>query len=219
MNDVFLTLAGYSEGYYMDRGSKFLAYASPLESEHEARQFLQKIKKDHPKARHYCTAFRLLPDGSLERSNDDGEPSGTAGRPILGQLVKHQLTNAMIIVVRYFGGTKLGVPGLIEAYKTSALNAIEAGTIIKRKVYSTVRIGLSYEQLPSFINHCRQLEVKIFNENFNESPSLILGFSNSSIDELNEILRLYSQMDFDKLEQYARHLQMTIEILKDVKIV
>ena len=119
----------------MDRGSKFLAYASPVANESEANLFLQKIKKDHPKARHYCSALRLNPDASLERINDDGEPSGSAGRPIMGQLIKHKLTNAMIIVVRYFGGTKLGVPGLIEAYKTSAANAINGATIVIKKSF------------------------------------------------------------------------------------
>ena len=219
MNDEFLTFTGLSEGYFMDRGSKFLAYAFPVSNEHDANQFLQKIKKDHPKARHYCSALRLFPDASLERSNDDREPSGSAGKPILGQLVKYQLTNAMIIVVRYFGGTKLGVPGLIEAYKTSASNAIEASTIVKRKVYATVKIDLSYEQLPSFINHCRQLGVMIFKEEYIETPSLILGFSLSSVlEELKQTLHRYTEMDFEKVEDYAQHLNLTVEILREEKI-
>src|SRR5687768_10464063 len=137
----------------MDRGSKFLAYAFPAGSEKEANDILLKIKKDHPKARHYCFAYRLLPDASLERTDDDGEPSGSAGKPILGQLIKHRVTNAMIIVVRYFGGTKLGVSGLTEAYKTSASNAILSGQIIAKKVFAMIMIHPAYEQLPVLINH------------------------------------------------------------------
>ena len=220
MSDEFFTLGGASEGYYMDRGSKFIAYAAPVPGELEANQFLQKIKKEHPKARHYCTAIRLFPDASLERSNDDGEPSGSAGKPILGQLVKHQLTNAMIIVVRYFGGTKLGVPGLIEAYKTSASNAISKGAIVKRKVYATAKVNLSYEQLPTFINHCKQSDVMIIKEEYGDSPTLFLGFSRSSIhEELKETLHTFSQMDFENVEDYAQHLNMMIEIQNEEKII
>jgi len=112
-----MTLKSLSEGYYMERGSKFHAYAFPVQTEDEVHSILQALKKEHPKARHFCSALRLYPDASLERSNDDGEPSGSAGRPILGQLVKHDLTNVFVVVVRYFGGTKLGIPGLIEAYQ------------------------------------------------------------------------------------------------------
>lgn len=218
--DEFLTMERLSEGYYMDRGSKFLAYASPVESEEEAGKFLQRIRKDHPKAKHYCTALRLFPDASLERTDDDGEPSGTAGRPILGQLTKNHLTNTMIVVVRYFGGTKLGVPGLTEAYKTSAANAIEEGKIIRRKIFAMIRIGLSYERLPLLINHLRHVGIPIFNEQYHDTPSIIIGVSKSTYeDELKETFRRFSHMDFPHLEDYAKHLGLEIEILKEEKII
>ncbi|MEO6132349.1 MAG: YigZ family protein, partial [Saprospiraceae bacterium] len=108
MPDQYLTLEGPSEGYYMDRGSKFLAFAFPAESEVAIAAILDKKRKEHPKASHFCSAFRLNAEASLERSNDDGEPSGSAGKPILGQLTKNNLTNVLIVVVRYFGGSKLG---------------------------------------------------------------------------------------------------------------
>ena len=127
----------------MERGSKFMAYAFPVSSEEESQHYLQSIIKNHPKARHFCSAMRLFPDASLERSSDDGEPSGSAGKPILGQLVKNNLTNVYLVVVRYFGGTKLGIPGLIEAYKTSAANAIAAGVILEKTVYTKVLIQLT----------------------------------------------------------------------------
>ncbi len=199
----------------MDRGSKFLAFAFPVQNEADASKALQRIKKDHLKARHYCTAIRLHPDGSLERSNDDGEPSGSAGKPILGQLVRNQLTNVMVIVVRYFGGTKLGIPGLNEAYKTSTSNAIQNGKIIKRKVYGTVRIDLSYEQLPSFINHCKQTGVLILKEDYTDTPSVIIGFSRSSLEaELKTTLQKLTGMNFMSIEEYALYMYIQIKLLK-----
>lgn len=203
-----------SEGYYMDRGSKFMAYAFPIENEAEALIHLQKIKKEHPKARHFCTAIRLFSDASLERSSDDGEPSGSAGKPILGQLIKNNLTNIVVIVVRYFGGTKLGVPGLIEAYKTSAANAIQSGKIIERKVFSKVRLSMSYEQFPLFLNFCKQSNIPIFEEVYKENASFILCFGKSSLEnELENSLRQYSKMDFNHLDEYLMHLEMNAEFL------
>ncbi|HZV71736.1 MAG TPA: YigZ family protein [Saprospiraceae bacterium] len=214
MTDQFLTLQVPSEGYYMDRGSKFLAYAFPVDSESQFTSLLQQVRKDHPKARHFCTAFRLFPDASLERSNDDGEPSGSAGKPILGQIVKKNLTNVMIVVVRYFGGTKLGVPGLIEAYKTSAANALEAGNIITRKVVSHVRLQMNYETFPHFLNYCKQAEIPVSEEIFTEKASLIISFRKSAVKEkLSATLNQFSKMDFKTLDEYAAHLEMNIEFL------
>ncbi|MGB3079403.1 MAG: YigZ family protein [Saprospiraceae bacterium] len=214
MIDQFLTLKQPAEGYYMDRGSKFLAYAFPVESEPEVIAILQRIRKEHPKARHFCTALRLFPDASLERSNDDGEPSGSAGKPILGQLVKHHITNVIVVVVRYFGGTKLGVPGLIEAYKTSAANAIESGVIVQRHVFSQVRIKMSYETYPHFLNYCKQTGIPVSEEAFGEKASLILSFSKTAIEEnLMNTLRQYSKMDFKTLKEYIEHLEFDVEFL------
>jgi uncharacterized YigZ family protein len=219
VNDEFLTLSGSSEGYYMDRGSKFLAYAFPIENEQEASDVLQKIKKDHPKARHFCIALRLFPDASLERSADGGEPSGSAGKPILGQLVKNNITNVIIIVVRYFGGTKLGIPGLIEAYKTSSANAIQSGAIVSRKVYTMVRITMSYETISPFLNFCKQLKIPVREETYEEKASLIICFSKSTIEgELMKMLGQYTQMDFQNLKDYETHLAITIELLPDALI-
>jgi len=212
MTDQFLTLQDASEGYYMDRGSKFHAYAFPVNSENHFTSLLQQVRKEHPKARHFCTAFRLCPDASLERSNDDGEPSGSAGKPILGQIVKKNLTNVMIVVVRYFGGTKLGVPGLIEAYKTSAANALEAGNIITRKVVSHVRLRMNYETFPQFLNYCKQAEIPVSEEIFTDKASFIISFPKSEVEEkLSSTLNHFSKMDFKTLEEYAEHLEVTIE--------
>lgn len=200
----------------MERGSKFLAYAYPVETEDDVQHFLQSVKKEHPKARHYCTAFRLFPDGSLERSNDDGEPSGSAGRPILGQLIKNNLTNVCVIVVRYFGGTKLGIPGLIEAYKTSTANAINTAIIVERKVLAKILIKLSYESFPSFLNYFKQHDIPVIDELYGERASFIICLPKSTADQkLIEILHQLSQMDFQDLEQYIAYLGIEVEVVKE----
>ena len=117
MNDAYRSLAAPSTGEFKDRGSRFLAYAWPVRTEAEALEHLEALRKEHFKARHHCFAWRLGPDGTRFRANDDGEPSGTAGRPILGQIDSFNLTNVVIVVVRYFGGTLLGASGLIQAYR------------------------------------------------------------------------------------------------------
>ena len=198
----------------MERGSKFHAYAYPIKSEDEVTSILQALKKEHPKARHFCSALRLYPDASLERSNDDGEPSGSAGRPILGQLVKHELTNVFVVVVRYFGGTKLGIPGLIEAYKTSTANAISAGTTIEGNVISKVVINLTFESYSPFLNFCKQHSILVFEESFDNRVSLIIGFRKTDAKELLfNALKVYSKMDFKELEDYASYLDFQIQLI------
>ncbi len=200
----------------MERGSKFLAYAYPVETEDDVQHFLQSVKKEHPKARHYCTAFRLFPDGSLERSNDDGEPSGSAGRPILGQLIKNKLTNVCVVVVRYFGGTKLGIPGLIEAYKTSTANAIHTAIIVERNVLTKVLITLSYESFPSFLNYFKQHDIPVIEESYGDRASFIICLPKSTAKQnLIEILHQLSQMDFEDLEHYMSYLGIEVEVLKE----
>jgi uncharacterized YigZ family protein len=204
----------------MERGSKFLAYACPVENEDEAQRFMQTIKKEHPKARHYCTALRLFPDGSLERSNDDGEPSGSAGRPILGQLIKNKLTNICVVVVRYFGGTKLGIPGLIEAYKTSTANALDVGKIIERNVLTKVMIRLSYESFPTFLNYFKQHTIPVMDESFGEQVSLTIGLPKSTAEKrLVNIFHQLSQMDFKELEHFTSYLGIEVEVLNEDVII
>ena len=219
MKDQFFTLSAPATGYVMEKGSKFYAYAFPVEDEEQATSHLQQIKKLHPKARHYCTALRLHPDASLERSSDDGEPSGSAGRPILGQLLKYNLTNVFVIVVRYFGGTKLGIPGLIEAYKSSAQDALSRASIAERHVYGLVKMKLSYDIYPAFHNHLKHHGILILEEKFDEAILLLIGFRKSMLEQtLMELLHQFSRMDFTSLDAYADHLGMHIEILEDVII-
>ena len=126
----FQTITTPITGLYKEKGSKFIAYAYPVSSDDEIKNHLELLRKEHPKARHYCYAYRMTPDGSLYRSNDDGEPSGTAGKPILGQLLSFDVTNTLVVVVRYFGGTKLGASGLIHAYKAAAQDALSQADIV-----------------------------------------------------------------------------------------
>ena len=203
----------------MDKGSKFYAYAIPVDSEVEVQTILEKIRKQHPKARHFCTAIRLYPDASLERINDDGEPSGSAGKPILGQLIKNQLTNVLVIVVRYFGGTKLGIPGLIEAYKTSTANAILSAVIIQRTVYAKVHVAVSYDSFPMFLNYCKQHGILVLGETFGDQAALLLGFRKSTApQDVMEALHKFSHMDFDTLKEYEEHLGFSITFTDDVEI-
>src|ERR1700742_4267725 len=123
--DIYYTIGKEATAEFRDRGSKFIGYACPAMSVDECKERLNAIKKEHPKATHHCYAYRIGLDGNLFRVNDDGEPSGTAGRPILGQIDSKELVNVLVVVVRYFGGTLLGVPGLINAYKTATALALQ----------------------------------------------------------------------------------------------
>lgn len=145
--DSYLTLAAPAEASLRERSSRFLAYAYPVCSEEEIRERLDALCKRYYDATHHCYAWRLGPRGERFRANDDGEPSGTAGRPILGQMLSHGITECLIVVVRYFGGTKLGVPGLIAAYKEAAAAVIAAAGITERTVDRTFRVQFPYEAM------------------------------------------------------------------------
>ncbi|MET1055429.1 MAG: YigZ family protein, partial [Pedobacter sp.] len=133
-DDTYKTIESRAEGLFKDKGSKFIAFAYPILSESEVKPILLGLRAEHTKANHFCYAYRLSPDRNVYRVNDDGEPSGTAGRPILNTLLSADVTNILIVVVRYFGGTLLGVPGLINAYKSAAAEALGLAEIIEKTV-------------------------------------------------------------------------------------
>jgi len=147
MGDTYKTISGISEGLFKDKGSKFFSYAYPVNTEEQIRNIVQTIKKEHHAARHHCYAWRLGHEKLQFRVNDDGEPSSTAGKPILGQIQSFDLTNFLIVVVRYFGGTLLGVSGLINAYRMSTLDAINHSSIIEKVVEKTLLIEFDYEKI------------------------------------------------------------------------
>lgn len=144
MEDTYKTISKPSEGLFKDKGSKFISYAYPVSSEDQIREIVLTLKKEHHSARHHCYAWRLGHEKLLFRANDDGEPSSTAGKPILGQIQSHDLTNILIVVVRYFGGTLLGVSGLINAYKNAALDAINQAEIVEKIVEQNLLIEFGY---------------------------------------------------------------------------
>lgn len=166
IKDRYQTIGGPSFGEFRDRGSKFLAYAFPVYAEEEWQARLEEVRKEHPKARHHCYAYRLGLDGNNFRANDDGEPGGTAGRPILGQINSFELTNIIIIVVRYFGGTLLGASGLINAYRESAADALRQAEIIERTVEDVYRITFDYALMGSVMNSIKSLELEIAGQDF-----------------------------------------------------
>ncbi len=145
--DSYHTIKKGATGTYKDKGSKFIALSKHIESEDEFKVFLHETKKEYYDARHHCYAWILGLEDDRTRSNDDGEPSGSAGKPILNQLLSKKLFNTAVIVVRYFGGTKLGVSGLITAYKTSTREALDKSTIVKRFVYNTLELHFKYPRL------------------------------------------------------------------------
>lgn len=147
MEDTFKTISKPSEGLFKEKGSKFISYAWPVSSEDEIREIIQTIRRDHHAARHHCYAWRLGHEKLLFRANDDGEPSSTAGKPILGQIQSFDLTNLLIVVVRYFGGTLLGVSGLINAYRNAALDAINQAEIVEKLVEQHLLIEFGYSVL------------------------------------------------------------------------
>lgn len=161
MNHTYHTIENPSIAEFRDRGSRFIAFAFPIDTVPEFKTNLAELKKEHPKAVHHCFAYRIGSGNDVFRSSDDGEPSGTAGRPILGQIDSHNLTNVLVIVVRYFGGTLLGVPGLINAYKTVTADALNKCRIIERTVLINYRLEFDYTITNEVMRRIKQFDCKI----------------------------------------------------------
>lgn len=187
--DRYLTVAAPAEASCRERSSKFLSYIYPVASEEEIRERLDALRKRYFDATHHCYAWRLGPRGEQFRANDDGEPSGTAGKPILGQLLSAGLTDSLVVVVRYFGGTKLGVPGLIAAYKESAAEAIAAAAIIERTVDRTVTVEFPYVAMNDIMRTVKELQPRIAAQEFDNLCSMRLTIRESLADRLVEKLR------------------------------
>lgn len=165
-DDTYKTIAAPSEGIYREKGSKFIALAFPVETEAMVKERLAEVQKQYFDARHHCYSYILGPNKDAYRLNDNGEPSGTAGRPIHGQLLSKDLTNTLIIVVRYFGGIKLGVSGLINAYKTAAKEALEAATIIEKTIDETYNVSFDYSVMNSVMQLLKDPYVTILGQGY-----------------------------------------------------
>lgn len=184
MNYTYKTISSPSEAILSEKNSKFLGFAFPVEEEENIKVQLQKLKELHRKANHHCFAFRLGLDNNLYRANDDGEPSGSAGRPILGQIDSFELTNVLVVVVRYFGGTKLGVSGLISAYKKSAQFALENATIITKELEDLVTIHCAYTEVNDVMNYLKRMNIENWEEKYNEQCHLTVKIVKSNTETL-----------------------------------
>ena len=181
-NDTYQTITQTSEGIFRDKGSKFIAYAYPIKLEADVKEIIAKLRTEHPKARHFCWALRLSPDRNVFKLNDDGEPSGTAGRPILNSLLSADVTNILVVVVRYFGGTLLGVPGLINAYKSATVEALNATEIITKTVNDVYELEFDYLMMNDVMRVMKEEQLNIIKQNFNTYCSLTFEVRKSNLN-------------------------------------
>ena len=188
-DDQYKTIKNPSEGIYRDKGSKFLAFAFPFQKEEQLKEIIAKLKTEHPKANHHCYAYRLTPDRSIFRANDDGEPSGTAGRPILNTLLSRDLTNILIIVVRYFGGTLLGVSGLINAYKQATEEALNKAKVIYKTVQDVYQIKFEYPLMNDVMKIIKDEVLDNFNQEFDLSCKIEIAINKS------EVIRIIGKLE------------------------
>ncbi len=172
MEDIYYTIEKESQGYFKDKGSKFFAFAYPMKSEEEAKEILAKLRKEHHSARHYCYAWQLGTKEITYRANDDGEPSSTAGKPIHGQLQSFNVTNILLVVVRYFGGTLLGTSGLINAYRNAAADALNNAEIIQKIIEKDIRLDFTYNELAEVMNVIKHENLTIITTKFEEKCNL-----------------------------------------------
>lgn len=181
--EFFYTIEKSTSAEFKDRGSKFIAYTYPVQSVEEFKKCMEAIKKEHPKATHHCFAYRIGLDNNTYRVSDDGEPSGTAGKPILGQIDSKKLTNVLVVVVRYFGGTLLGVPGLINAYKSAAALALQVTPIVQKPIEVAYTLQFDYTQMNEVMMHVKQLNCTVLEKDMNLFCHLVIGIPKGRIDE------------------------------------
>ena len=193
--DYYYTIENNSIAEFKDRGSRFIGYAFPISTVSDFKERLVEIKKEHPKATHHCFAYRLGLDGDTFRVADDGEPSGSAGRPILGQIDSKQLSNVLVIVVRYFGGTLLGVPGLINAYKTAAALCLQTIPTVQKPVLVNYKIQFDYTQLNNVMKIVKQADCQINQQEIQLFCILSIGIAKPRLEEV-----LYRLKDLNGLE-------------------
>ena len=184
----FRTIQTPSEGFYKEKGSKFLAFAVPVSTEQEIKEFIAQKRKEHHQAVHVCSAFRLGADHKVYRSSDDGEPSNSAGPPILGQIQAYDLTNILIAVVRYYGGTNLGVGGLIAAYRTAAKEALEAAQIIEKEEEFERIIHFPYEKMHLVMDLLKREKVRILHQSLAAKCQVKLKISESESEKIMGLL-------------------------------
>ncbi|MBQ5643534.1 MAG: YigZ family protein [Bacteroidaceae bacterium] len=177
MRDSYKILTKPSEGTYSELRSKFLAFAIPVRTAEEAMEQVAKYQKEYFDARHVCWAYRLGPEGEEYRSNDNGEPSGTAGKPILGQMVSADVSDLIILVIRYFGGVKLGTSGLIVAYRTAAAEALATGEFAERLVEKEMKLTFGYEHMNLVMRMVKDLQPRIVSQDYKDNGDIVMTIS------------------------------------------
>ena len=191
MTDEYRTISGTSEGYYTEKRSKFLAFAHHVDDVAEVKDIVAGYRKKYYDARHVCYAYMLGPDRQEFRANDDGEPSSTAGKPILGQINSNELTNILIVVVRYYGGVNLGTSGLIVAYREAASDAIAHATIETRQVEEIVRYSFAYPQMNDVMRIVKDMNPRIVSQTYDNTCEIVLSIRKSEAEQLkSKLLKL-----------------------------
>ncbi len=198
-SDSYKSIAKQSKGVYKELGSKFLSFAYPVSSEEEIKAIISEIKKEYFDARHHCYAYRLGPSGELWRANDDGEPSSSAGRPILGQLLSNELSDILIVVVRYFGGTKLGVPGLIRAYKSAAYDAVSNNEIVEKVITSKLEIRFLYSQTEQVMKQIKNWNANLKRQDFGMECSIQVSIRMGDLESFIKALSDLNGVEVKKI--------------------
>jgi uncharacterized YigZ family protein len=199
--DSFLTLETNSEALFKDKGSKFYAYAYPVRHENEVKVIIDTLKTEHPKARHHCYAYRLGIDANNFRANDDGEPSGSAGKPILNTLLSHQITNVLVVVVRYFGGTLLGVPGLINAYKTATDEALKTATLREEICTKKYIIWYDFEETNPVMMLLKKFDLTIEEQRYEQRSGWVVSIRLSMIETVLETFKEFWKVEIKPYDE------------------
>lgn len=197
MEDSYLTIGESAEAIYKEKSSKFLTYAFHVESEAEVKDILERLRKKYYDATHHCYAYRLGWGGEQFRANDDGEPSGTAGRPILGQMTSVGVTNALVVVIRYFGGTKLGVGGLVTAYKESTAEVLEVADIQERTIDACLELTFDYIVMNDVMKAVKELQPKIVGQTYDNLCTMNLRIRRSKEAQLTGMLDKVDALTFE----------------------
>lgn len=184
MKDTYKTIVAASQGLYKEKGSKFIAFAYPVVTEDQIKEHIAALKEEYFDARHHCYAYSLGADKARFRMNDDGEPSSTAGKPIYGQILSNDLTDILVVVIRYFGGTKLGVPGLINAYKSATADAIANAEIVEKTVNAIFTIQFDYIVMNSVMTIVKECAPEVLDRKFENICTMVLSIRESEAEEL-----------------------------------
>ena len=193
--DAYKSIAGPSEGLFKDNGSRFIALAYPVETEEEVREIVSRLRKEYHDARHHCYAYRLGYQRDVFRASDDGEPSGSAGRPILGQIDSLGLSDVLVVVVRYFGGIKLGIPGLIRAYKTSSADALSQAAVIEKIAARRFRLHFDYLSMNAVMKVLKEMDLSQSGQQFGEDCSLEVRVRLSALEDFRQRIGEHAKLE------------------------